>query len=121
MTTPYQRGRSKEYKVMSILRSAGWVCSRSAMSHGPIDVFAAKDGTILVIQVKSGKARMGRKESIIFVQWAEAFGAVGEVWQFKGRKGIERKVLHMNGNKAPLKIIYNGHKMSTNIVNHSAA
>ena len=121
MATPYQRGRSKEYKVMSILRSEGWVCSRSAMSHGPVDVFAAKDGIVLVIQVKSGKSRMGRKESNIFVQWAEAFGAVGEVWQFKGRRGVERKVLHMNGNKTPLKIIYNGRKMSANVVKQSAA
>lgn len=116
MTTNYYRGRAKEYKVMSILRSEGWVCSRSAMSHGPVDVFAAKGGEILVIQVKSGKARIGREESVIFVQWAKAFGAVGELWQFKGRKGLERRVLHKNGNDSPYKIKHNGKLIPATIV-----
>jgi len=116
MTTNYYRGRAKEYKVMSILRSEGWVCSRSAMSHGPVDVFAAKDGEILVIQVKSGKARIGREESVIFVRWAQAFGAVGELWQFKGRKGLERRVLHKNGNDFPYKIKHNGKLIRASIV-----
>ena len=116
MTTNYYRGRAKEYKVMSILRSEGWVCSRSAMSHGPVDVFAAKNGEIVVIQVKSGKARIGREESMIFVQWAQAFGAIGELWQFKGRKGLERRVFHMNGCKRPLKIRYNGKLIRASIV-----
>lgn len=115
MTTNYHRGRAKEYKVMSILRGQGWVCSRSAMSHGPVDVFAAKGGDILVIQVKSGKARMGKQERSIFVRWAEAFGAVGEVWQFRGRKGLERKVLCMNGSKSPLAIKYHGKRIPATI------
>jgi len=116
LTTNYYRGRAKEYKVMNILRSEGWVCSRSAMSHGPIDVFAAKDGEILVIQVKSGKGRIGRAERIVFVQWAQAFGAMGELWQFKGRKGLERRVFHMNGNHSPPDIKNNGKLIPATIV-----
>ena len=120
MTTNYYRGRAKEYKVMNILRSEGWVCSRSAMSHGPIDVFAAKDGEILVIQVKSGKARIGREEGIRFVQWAQAFGAVGELWQFRERKGLERRVFHVNGSKRPLKIRHNGKQIPATVVKHAS-
>jgi len=116
MVTNYYRGRAKEYKVMSILRNEGWVCSRSAMSHGPVDVFAAKDGEILVIQVKSGKARIGRAESVTFVQWAQAFGAMGELWQFRGRKGLERRVLHTNGNSSPLKIRHNGKEIPAIVI-----
>lgn len=116
VTTNYHRGRAKEYKVMSILRSGGWVCSRSAMSHGPIDVFAAKNRKILVIQVKSGKARMKKQEGAIFVLWARAFGAMGELWQFKGRKGVERKVFYLNGSAVPLEIKYNGRAIPASIV-----
>ena len=37
---------------MDMLKSQGWVVARSAGSHGPVDVFAAKEGIILLVQVK---------------------------------------------------------------------
>lgn len=91
--TNYTRGRSREYQVMHYLRENGWVCSRSAMSHGPVDVFAAKKGNILLIQVKSGSARIKKLELDIFRRWAEEFNAGAEVWSYKTRGRLEKKVV----------------------------
>ena len=93
VSTPYYRGRSREYKAMAILRKEGWVCSRSAMSHSPIDIFAGKDCKTLLIQVKSGKARMNKREREELSKWAKAFGANAEIWYLKNRnKVIKEKI-----------------------------
>jgi len=63
------------------------------MSHGPVDVFAAKNGNMLVIQVKSGSSRMKKKDVETFVRWAEAFNANGEIWYFKKRGKLQRLVV----------------------------
>jgi len=89
----YYRGREKEYRVLRSLRSEGWLCSRSAASHSPADIFAAKDGHVLIIQVKSGRARVSGKEKETLRAWGKAYGARVEIWHFKGRKGIEREVV----------------------------
>jgi len=86
--TNYSRGRAREYKTMQLLRDQGYVCSRSAMSHGPVDVFAAKSGRILLIQVKSGKARAKKEEIELLKRWALAFDAVAQIWSFKKRGGL---------------------------------
>ncbi|MGQ9781974.1 MAG: hypothetical protein ACUVQ8_06980 [Nitrososphaeria archaeon] len=91
VSTPYYRGRNREYKVMSTLKKEGWVCSRSAMSHGPVDVFAGKDGNTMLIQVKSGKAKMNRREREELAKWAKAFGANAEIWYFKRRDGVVKE------------------------------
>jgi len=49
VSTPYFRGRNREYRAMGTLKIKGWRCSRSAMSHGPVDIFAGKDGKTLLI------------------------------------------------------------------------
>jgi Holliday junction resolvase len=90
LTTNYTKGRSREYQAMHKLRSDGWVCSRSAMSHGPIDVFAAKDGNILLIQVKSGSSRIKKIELQKFRVWAEHFNASAEIWYYKKRGKLQR-------------------------------
>ncbi len=54
---------------MKKLRNDGWMVSRSAMSHGPVDVFAAKDGVVRLIQVKSGSSRMKKGEVEILKSW----------------------------------------------------
>ena len=91
--TNYTRGRNREYQVMHFLREHGWVCSRSAMSHGPVDVFAAKRGRILLIQVKSGSARIKRPEINVLKKWAEEFDATAEVWSYKQKGVLEREVI----------------------------
>ena len=70
---------------MQLLRAGGYVCSRSAMSHGPVDIFAAKAGRILLIQVKSGSARVKKHELKLLKKWAAAFDAEAQVWSFKKR------------------------------------
>lgn len=75
---------------MHILRSSGWVCSRSAMSHGPVDVFAARSGNILLIQVKSGSARVKKDELGLLKIWAEEFNATAEIWYFRKRRKVRK-------------------------------
>ncbi len=96
VTTPYTRGRAKEYKVMEILRKDGWFCSRSAMSHGPVDIFAGKDGKTLLIQVKSGKTRIKRREKEELISWAKAFGAEAEIWYIRKRGKILKERIKLD-------------------------
>lgn len=87
----YNRGRAKEYKVMEMLRVEGWIVGRSAGSHSPVDVFAAKEGNVLLVQIKSGKARVKSDELMELVKWAQAFDADAEVWHFKGRGNLVKR------------------------------
>ena len=94
----YNRGRAKEYRVMELLREEGWVVGRSAGSHSPVDIFAAKEGKVLLVQVKNGKARVKAEELMELVKWAEAFDADAEVWHFKGRGNlVKRRVSKARG------------------------
>ncbi|MHB8566707.1 MAG: hypothetical protein ACYC7D_08165 [Nitrososphaerales archaeon] len=83
---------------MQLLRGMGWVCGRSAMSHGPVDIFAAKSGRILLIQVKSGSARAKKIELQMLKKWAVAFDARAEVWSFKKGK-LEKYIVRAKPRK----------------------
>ncbi|HYA55157.1 MAG TPA: restriction endonuclease [Nitrososphaerales archaeon] len=86
-------GRAKEYVVMNSLKKEGWMVSRSAASHGAVDVFAARDGRILLVQVKSGKARATKEELEELVRWGKSSNGDAEVWHYKGRgKVVKRRV-----------------------------
>ena len=87
----YAKGRVREYKTMGILKREGWLVSRSAASHGAVDVFAAKGGMLLLIQVKSGRARVNRKELENLVSWGKNANGDAEVWHFKERGKVERR------------------------------
>ena len=89
--TLYERGRAREYKTMAILKKDGWKVSRSAASHGAVDVFAAKGGRILLVQVKSGRARVKKDELEELVDWGRNSNGDAEVWHFKGRGKLERR------------------------------
>ncbi len=78
---------------MELLRKDGWVVGRSAGSHSPVDIFAAKLGITLLVQVKNGTARLKAEEAKELVKWAEAFNADAEIWHFKGRGNLERRRL----------------------------
>jgi Holliday junction resolvase len=92
VSTAYTRGRSREYRVLEALRKDGWLCSRSAASHGPVDIFAGKKGQTLLIQVKSGKSRLSEHDREILKDWAKAYSGRAEIWHFDKRKGL-RKIL----------------------------
>jgi Holliday junction resolvase len=91
--TNYSRGRSREYETMKRLRDDGWVCSRSAMSHGPVDVFAAKGGIVRLIQVKSGSSRMKKGEVEILKSWGDEFDATAEIWYYRKRGKLQKHVV----------------------------
>jgi Holliday junction resolvase len=76
---------------MEILRGEGWVVGRSAGSHSPVDIFAAREGRVLLIQVKNGSARVAAEELKELVKWAEAFDADAEVWHFKGKGNLLKR------------------------------
>ncbi len=89
--TRYEKGRSREYRTMAILKKEGWLVSRSAASHGAVDVFAARGGTVLLVQVKSGRARVKKEELQELVEWGKNAGGDAEVWHFKGRGKLEKR------------------------------
>lgn len=97
VSTAYARGRSREYRVLQTLRKEGWLCSRSAASHGPVDIFAGRNGQTLLIQVKSGKARMSELDKKVLKGWAEAYCGRAEVWHFHKRKGLKKTLIHDAG------------------------
>ncbi|HXW37728.1 MAG TPA: restriction endonuclease [Nitrososphaerales archaeon] len=97
----YQRGRSREYKAMTMLRSDGWLVSRSAASHGAVDVFAAKDGRVLLVQVKSGRARVTKEELQELVLWGKHANGTAEVWHFKGKGKLEKRRVFASDPGAP--------------------
>jgi Holliday junction resolvase len=70
---------------------AGWMVSRSAASHGAVDVFAAKEGKVLLVQVKSGKARATKKELEELAKWGKNSNGDAEVWYYKGRGKVVRR------------------------------
>ncbi len=90
----YNRGRSREYRAMVTLKEDGWMVARSAASHGPVDVFAAKGGRVLLLQVKSGKARATREELEELVRWGENSNGDAEVWYYKGRGKVVKRRVH---------------------------
>jgi Holliday junction resolvase len=89
--TLYERGRAREYKTMAILKKDGWKVSRSAASHGAVDVFAAKGGRILLVQVKSGRARVKKEELEELIDWGKNSNGDAEVWHFKERGKVEKR------------------------------
>ena len=90
----YVRGRSREYRTLYALRKDGWIASRSAASHGAVDVFAAKEGRILLVQVKSGRARATKEELEELVTWGKSANGDAEVWYYKGRGKVVKRRVH---------------------------
>lgn len=77
---------------MQVLKRDGWMVARSAASHGAVDVFAAKDGKVLLVQVKSGGARVTKEELEELVEWGKNSNGDAEVWHFGGGKLVKRRV-----------------------------
>jgi Holliday junction resolvase len=79
---------------MNTLRKDGWMVSRSAASHDAVDVFAAKDGKVLLVQVKSGRARATKEELEELVQWGKSADGDAEVWYYKGGNKVVKRRVH---------------------------
>lgn len=80
--------------MLRTLRQQGWYCSRSAASHGPVDIFAGRDGQVLMVQVKSGKARASKAEKEILKVWGEAFRGRVEIWKYRKGRPLERETVY---------------------------
>jgi Holliday junction resolvase len=98
-STPYARGRNREYQALRKLREDGWFCTRSAASHGPVDILAGKHGEILMIQVKSGVAKASPAEKELLKVWGKAFRGKVEIWKFKKGRPLEREVVYEHPSK----------------------
>ncbi len=94
VSTPYTRGRSREYQVLRKLREEGWLCSRSAASQGPVDIFAGRAGRILMVQVKSGKGRATEAERRTLKVWGEAYRGRVEIWKYRKGRPLERELIY---------------------------
>ena len=94
VSTPYTRGRSREYQALRKLREEGWLCSRSAASHGPVDIFAGREGRVLMVQVKSGKSRASKAERETLKLWGAAFRGRVEIWRFRKGRPLERETVY---------------------------
>lgn len=86
MNKQYARGRAYEYKALIKLREEGWLAQRSAASHSPIDIFAGKGAQTVLIQIKSGKAKVKEADRQLLREWAQAFNAKAEIWHFQKRR-----------------------------------
>ena len=86
---------------MAILKKDGWLVSRSAASHGPVDVFAAKDGRLLLIQVKSGRARANKAELEELTRWGVQSHGDAEVWSFKTGGKLEKRRIYLANKREP--------------------
>ncbi|MDD4082021.1 MAG: hypothetical protein PHD05_01405 [Sphaerochaetaceae bacterium] len=54
----YSRGIAAENKVKQGLQRKGWFVRQSSGSRGPYDLYAFKGGRKMMVQVKSGTARL---------------------------------------------------------------
>ena len=79
---------------METLKTGGWMVARSAASHGAVDVFAAKEGKVLLVQVKSGRARATKEELAELAKWGESANGDAEVWYYKGRGKVVKRRFH---------------------------
>jgi hypothetical protein len=93
VSTPYTRGRNREYQALNRLRKEGWLCSRSAASHGPVDIFAGKKGRILLVQVKSGQGRATRREKQTLKLWGKAYRGRVEIWRFRKGRPLHKEIV----------------------------
>lgn len=74
MATPYQRGRSFEYRVKKKLESLGYFVMRSAGSKGEVDLLAVKHGTSLFLQSKlRGQISIAEQNELFLL--SQKFGA----------------------------------------------
>jgi len=76
MRTNYIKGRALEYECKRVLEKMGYFCIRSAGSHSPADIVAAKRGQILLIQVQKQSHLPREKEQALKAACKQA-GAIG--------------------------------------------
>ena len=87
----YNRGRAAEYKVKAALLSDepnSWIV-RAAGSKGEADLVVIDNGTCLLVQVKSGKTKIGRTELSAFRRLVKRLNVQGAVAHVRPREEID--------------------------------
>ena len=72
----YKKGRALEYECKKVLEGMGYFCIRSAGSHSPADIVAAKRGQILLVQVQK-QSHLPREKEQALKAAAKQAGAIG--------------------------------------------
>jgi len=80
------KGIRAEKLVKRRLEEKGWLVRQSKGSRGPYDLYALKGGRKLLIQVKSGKSNITRKEKSMLRRVAREKGATAVLMRVKGKK-----------------------------------
>jgi Holliday junction resolvase len=83
----YTRGTYAEKRTAAQLRADGYYVTESRGSHGVADLMAAKPGQVLLVQVKTGEARLDGAWWNDLAAAAAAAGALAIVadWPKRGR------------------------------------
>lgn len=91
-TSPYRRGTEREKRTADRLRADGYYVVESRGSHGVADLAAIKPGQVLLIQVKSGDARLEDGWWNDLHRAARSCGALAIVadWPKRGRLRLRR-------------------------------
>jgi hypothetical protein len=79
--TPYERGVRYERILQKYLESQEYVVTRSAGSHGPVDLIAQNEAQVLCIQVKCGNASDDDENLHEFWRMAEEDQLQGRRWE----------------------------------------
>jgi Holliday junction resolvase len=83
--TQYARGVYREKKTADRLRKDGYSVIESRGSHGPADLWAAKPGQLLLIQVKTGDATISGKWLNDLYLLARTAGGIAILADWPGR------------------------------------
>ncbi len=70
---------------MRLLEAAGYTASRTAGSHGPVDVIAWDALGLRLIQVKAGSANITPADRECLTNMLRPSNATVEVWRWKDR------------------------------------
>lgn len=87
----YRKGVASERELAKILDGAGFSVMRAPSSGGskyPLDILAAKNGSMLAFEIKSWnrKPYLERAQTDVFRRWCERAGARGFLgWRSRGR------------------------------------
>lgn len=84
--TNYVRGRQFEYACTAALRKQGYIVTRAASSKGVFDLIGVGPNDIKLVQVKSGRRSISKKELDIMLAIPCPPCAVKEVWYYPGNR-----------------------------------
>ena len=81
----YVNGRAFEYKIVKMMRSKGYVATRTPGSHGVFDVWAFNEEGFVLIQGKKGSSPVS--EAMVEIRKVKVpVGTRKQLWVNKGRE-----------------------------------